>query len=203
MNDYLPRDATIDILLPVEPTTMISIPIINSAIPKKTDTNTAPAKGDVITKKDKAMAKAPAPMLNPLAQTGPSLLPSPFTTWEMPANSKPMPNMIITNTAVCTGYPTAIEPKMTASAPSPTVPHRDLFATNIPLIIFSIPTMIKIMPVRYTIVATVIPGCMNTNMDNMIARTPRPIIYATLPTRGIRITHLIEYYNNVTYLTKS
>ena len=38
---------------------MISIPIINSAIPKKTDTNTAPAKGNAITKKDKAMAKAP------------------------------------------------------------------------------------------------------------------------------------------------
>jgi hypothetical protein len=51
------------ILLPVAPTTMIS----NSAIPKKIDTNTAPAKGDAITKKDIAMAKAPAPMLNPLA----------------------------------------------------------------------------------------------------------------------------------------
>jgi hypothetical protein len=49
---------------------MISIPIINSAIPKKTDTNTAPAKGDAITKKDIAIAKAPAPMLNPLAQPG-------------------------------------------------------------------------------------------------------------------------------------
>jgi hypothetical protein len=49
----------------------------------KTDTNTAPAYGDAITKKDKAMAKAPAPMLNPLAQTGLSLLPSPFTTWEI------------------------------------------------------------------------------------------------------------------------
>jgi len=40
------------------------------AIPKKIDTNTAPAKGDAITKKDMAMAKAPAPMLNPLAQRG-------------------------------------------------------------------------------------------------------------------------------------
>ncbi|MGA9154958.1 MAG: hypothetical protein WBZ36_30610 [Candidatus Nitrosopolaris sp.] len=58
MKDYLPRDATIDILLPVDPTTMISIPIINSAIPKKTDTNTAPTYGDAITKKDEAMAKA-------------------------------------------------------------------------------------------------------------------------------------------------
>ena len=47
---------------------MISIPIIISAIPKKIDTNTAPAKGDAITKKDIAMAKAPTPMLNPLAQ---------------------------------------------------------------------------------------------------------------------------------------
>ena len=58
------------ILLPVAPTTMISIPIINSAIPKKMDTNTAPAKGDAITKKDIAMARAPAPMLNPLVQPG-------------------------------------------------------------------------------------------------------------------------------------
>ncbi|MFZ0224775.1 MAG: hypothetical protein WAM42_24085 [Candidatus Nitrosopolaris sp.] len=47
---------------------MISIPIINSATPKKIDTNTEPAKGDAITKKDIAIAKAPAPMLNPLAQ---------------------------------------------------------------------------------------------------------------------------------------
>jgi hypothetical protein len=52
---------------------MTSIHIINSAIPKKTDTNTEPAKGDAITKNDKAMAKAPAPMLNPLVQPGLSL----------------------------------------------------------------------------------------------------------------------------------
>jgi hypothetical protein len=81
---------------------MISIPIINSAIPKKTDTNTAPAKGDAITKKDIAMAKAPAPMLNPLAQPGLWLLPIPYTTWEIPRNSKPNPNINITNTAVDT-----------------------------------------------------------------------------------------------------
>jgi hypothetical protein len=49
---------------------MISIPIINSAIPKKTYTNAAPAKVDAITKKDIAMAKAPTPMLNHLAQPG-------------------------------------------------------------------------------------------------------------------------------------
>ena len=61
---------TVCILLPVTPTAMISIPIINNAIPKKIDTNTAPAKGDAITKKDIAIAKAPAPMLNPLAQPG-------------------------------------------------------------------------------------------------------------------------------------
>jgi hypothetical protein len=146
------------ILLPVHPTAMISIPIIKSAIPKKRDTNTAPAYGDAIIKKDKAMAKAPAPMLNPLAQPGLSLLLTPFTTWEIPANSKPMPNIIITNTAVCTGYPTAIEPKMRANTPRPTVPQRDLFFTNIPLIIFSIPTMIKIMPAKYTIETTVMPG---------------------------------------------
>jgi hypothetical protein len=137
-------EVTIDILLPVDPTTMISIPIINSAIPKNTDTNTAPAYGDAITKKDKAMAKGPAP-LNPLAQPGPSLLPSPFTVWEIPMKSKPNPSINITSTAVDTGYPTAIEPKMRASTTSPTVPHRDLFATNIPPIIFSIPTMIRII----------------------------------------------------------
>ena len=97
---------------------MTSIPIISSAIPKKRDTKTAPAYGDANIKKDKAMAKAPAPILNPLDQPGLSLLPSPFTTWEIPANSKPMPNIIITNTAACTGYPTAIEPKMRASTPS-------------------------------------------------------------------------------------
>jgi hypothetical protein len=67
---YLPRDGIIDILLPVDPTTMISIPIINSAIPKKTDTNTAPAYGDAITKKDKAMAKAPALSRNKVLPTG-------------------------------------------------------------------------------------------------------------------------------------
>jgi hypothetical protein len=41
------------------------------------DTNTAPAKGDAITKKDIAMDNAPAPMLNPLAQPGLWLLPIP------------------------------------------------------------------------------------------------------------------------------
>ena len=55
------------ILLPVHPTAMTSIPIINSAIPKKRDTKTAPACGDANTKNDRAMAKAPAPMPNPLA----------------------------------------------------------------------------------------------------------------------------------------
>ena len=163
------------ILLPVTPTTIISIPIIISAIPKKIDTNKAPAKGDAITKKDIAMAKAPAPMLNPLAQPGLWHLPIPYTTWEIPMNSKPNPSINITNTAVDTGAATAIEPNIMASTPRPTAPHRDLFATNIPLIIFSIPTIIKIMPARYIIVVTVIPGCMNTKMDNMIARTPRPI----------------------------
>jgi hypothetical protein len=49
---------------------MTSIPIIKSAIPKKRDTKKAPAYGDTNIKKDKAMAKAPAPMLNPLAQPG-------------------------------------------------------------------------------------------------------------------------------------
>ena len=97
---------------------MISIPIINSAIPKKTDTNTAPAKEDAITKKDIAMAKAPAPMLNPLAQPGLWLLPIPYTTWEIPMKSKPNPNINITNTAVDTGADTAIEPKMRASTSS-------------------------------------------------------------------------------------
>ena len=107
---FLPPAGFNCILLPVTPTAMISIPIINSAIPKNTDTNTAPAKGDAITKKDIAIAKAPAPMLNPLAQPGLWLLPNPYTTWEIPANNKPMPNIIITNTPVDTGYPTAIEP---------------------------------------------------------------------------------------------
>src|SRR5215831_6082850 len=115
------------ILLPVHPTAMISIPIIKNAIPKNRDTNAAPAYGDAIIKKDIAIAKAPAPILNPLVQPGLSLLPSPFTTWKIPANSKPMPNIIIANTAACTGYPTAIEPKMRASTPSPTVPQRELF----------------------------------------------------------------------------
>jgi hypothetical protein len=40
------------------------LPIINSAIPKKRDTRTAPAYGDAITKNDRAMAKAPAPHHN-------------------------------------------------------------------------------------------------------------------------------------------
>jgi hypothetical protein len=43
------------------------------SIPKTTDTNTAPAKEDSITEKDRAIVKAPAPMLNALAQTGLSL----------------------------------------------------------------------------------------------------------------------------------
>jgi hypothetical protein len=100
---------------------MISIPIINSAIPKKTDTKTAPAKGDAITKKDIAMAKAPAPMLNPLTHPGLWLVPIPYTTWEIPRNSKPNPNINITNTAVDTGAATAIEPNIMATTPSPTV----------------------------------------------------------------------------------
>jgi hypothetical protein len=153
---------------------MISIPIINSATHKKIDTNTEPAKGDAITKKDIAIAKAPAPMLNPLAQPGPWLLPIPYTIWEIPMKSKPNPNINITNTAVDTGAATAIEPNIMASTPRPTAPHRDLFTTNIPLIIFSIPTTIKIIPSMYIIEAIVIPGCTKTNPDNIMARTPRP-----------------------------
>ena len=34
--------------------------------------------------------------------------------------------------------------------------------------------MIKIIPAKYMIETTVIPGCMNTSMDNMIAIAPRP-----------------------------
>jgi hypothetical protein len=49
-----------------------------------------------------------------------------------------------------------------------------LFATNNPLIIFSIPTTIKIIPAIYIIETIVIPGCTKTNTDNMMPRTPRP-----------------------------
>ncbi|HYA84128.1 MAG TPA: hypothetical protein VEH06_11870 [Candidatus Bathyarchaeia archaeon] len=38
--------------------------------------------------------------------------------------------IIITNTAVCTGYPTAIEPKMRASTPRPTVSHTRIELTE-------------------------------------------------------------------------
>ena len=76
---------------------------------------------------------------------------------------------------MCKGYPKAMEPKISASIPSPMVPHRDLFVINIPLIIFSIPTIIKIMPSMNMIESIVIPGCTKTNIDNMIAITPRPI----------------------------
>lgn len=84
--------------------------------------------------------------------------------WDIPTNSKPMPNIIKTNTAVDTGAATAMEPKIRASTPRPTAPHRDLFAINIPLIIFSIPTMIKIIPSMYIIETIVIPGCTKTNI---------------------------------------
>jgi hypothetical protein len=96
----MPLDGIVCILLPITPTAMISIPIINSAIPKKIDTNTEPAKGDAVTKKDIAMAKARAPMLNPLAQPGLWLLPTPYTTWEIPRSSKPNPNINITTISV-------------------------------------------------------------------------------------------------------
>ena len=109
-------------------------------------------------------------MLNPLVHTGLWLLPTPYTIWDIPANSKPMPNIINTNTAVDTGAATTMEPK-----PRPTAPHRDLFTINIPLIIFSIPTMIKIISSMYIIEIIVIPGCTRTNMDNIMATTPRPI----------------------------
>ena len=85
-----------------------------------------------------------------------------------------MPNIIKTNTAVDTGAATAMEPKIRASTPRPTAPHRDLFVTNIPLMIFLIPTTIKIIPSMYIIEAIVIPGCTKTNPDNIMARTPRP-----------------------------
>ena len=100
------------------------------------------------------------------------LLPIPYR--EIPRNSKPNPNINITNTAVDTGAATAIEPNIMARTPRPIAPHRDLFATNIPLIIFSIPTTIKTMPAMYIIEAIVIPGCTKTNTDNIMARTPRP-----------------------------
>jgi len=70
------------------------------------------------------MAKAP------LAQPGLWLLPILYTTWEIPMNSKPNPNINKTNKAVDTGAATAIEPKMRANTPTPTAPHHDLFATK-------------------------------------------------------------------------
>lgn len=51
--------------------------------------------------------------------------------------------MNIINTVVDTGYHIAIEPSTMANAPTSTARHRDLFATNIPLI-FSNPPTIKI-----------------------------------------------------------
>jgi hypothetical protein len=157
---------------------MISIPIIKSAIPNMRETKTAPAKGDTITRNDNAIARAPAPMLNPLAHPGLWLLPTPYTIWDIPTNNKPKLNIIKTNTAVDTGAATAMEPKIRASTPRPTAPHRDLFAINIPLIIFSIPTMIKIIPSMYIIETIVIPGCTKTNIDNIMATTPSPIATA-------------------------
>lgn len=136
--------------------------------------NTAPAYGDTMTRNDMAIARAPAPILNPLAQPGLSLLPKPYTIWAIPLNSKPIPKNIITKTAVWTGNPTAMEPKMRASTPRPTVLHFEVLFSKIPLMIFSIPTMIRIKPSMYMIVTIVIPGCINTSMDNMIAKAPRP-----------------------------
>jgi hypothetical protein len=92
----------------------------------------------------------------------------------MPANNRPTPGITITKTPVLIGNTIAKEPKMRASTPRPTVPHFDPRLSNIPLIIFSSPTMIKVMPIMYTSVATVIPGCMNTSIEKIIAKTPRP-----------------------------
>ena len=126
---------------------MISIPSISSATPIMKDRKTAPKKGANITKKDKTIAKAPTPTLAPLTQPGPCLSPPrPDIICEMPTNNNPSPAKNIANIAVLTGNAITMIPKMSASAPSPTVPQRDLPPSNIPLMIFSRPTIIKIMP---------------------------------------------------------
>ncbi len=125
---------------------MISIPSINSATPIIKDRKTAPKKGENITKKDKTIAKAPTPTLAPFTQPGACFSPIPDITCEIPANSNPTPATIIANMPVLTGNATTMIPKISASTPSPTVPQRDLPPSNIPLMIFSRPTIIKIMP---------------------------------------------------------
>jgi hypothetical protein len=75
---------------------------------------------------------------------------------------------------VLIGNTRAMDPNMRASTPRPTVPHFDPCLTNNPLMTFSIPTMINVMPIMYTSVTTVIPGCMNTSIEKIIAKTPRP-----------------------------
>lgn len=165
---------------------MISIPNINSAIPNikdtRKDTKIVPKRGDAIINPDKAIAITPAPMLNPLVQPRLCLSTTPRIIRAIPTNSKAIANKIITNTAVWTGYPTAIEPKMRDRTPSPTVPHRDLFAPNpnIPVIISNIPRTIKVIPSMYIIENSVIPGCTITNIDNMMAMAPRPICTARI-----------------------
>ena len=134
------------ILDPFTPTAIISIPSINSATPIMTDRNTAPKMGEDITKKDNTIAKAPTPTLAPFTQPGLCFSPMPDITCEIPANSNPTPAKIIANIAVLTGNAISMIPKISASTPSPTVPQRNLPPSNIPLMIFSSPTIIKIMP---------------------------------------------------------
>ena len=125
---------------------MISIPSISSATPIMRDRNTAPKNGENITKKDNTIAKAPTPTLAPFTQPGPSFCPTPDITCEIPMNNNPTPAKIIATVAVLTGNAITMIPKISPSTPSPTVPQRDLPPSNNPLMIFSRPTIIKIMP---------------------------------------------------------
>jgi hypothetical protein len=157
---------------------MISMPIINRAIPSNMPTRAAPITGDAIITKANTIAITPAAILNILDQLRLVLSAIPWITLAIPSISKAIASNIIKNAVVPTGNDRTIIDNIITIIPRPMLPQRDLLGINIPLKTFSIPTINKIIATILTNKTTDNAGEASTNIDIITAITPRPICAA-------------------------
>ena len=157
---------------------MISMPIINRAIPSNMPIRAAPITGDAIITKANIIAITPAAILNILNQLRLVLSPIPWITLAIPSISKAIASKIIKNAVVPTGNDRTIIDNIITIIPRPMLPQRDLLGINIPLKTFSIPTTNNIIATNMTNETTVNAGETRTDIDIITAITPRPICAA-------------------------
>ena len=105
---------------------MISMPIINRAIPSNMPTRAAPITGDAIITRANTIAITPAAILNILDQLRLVLSAIPWITLAIPSISKAIASKIIKNAVVPTGNDRTMIDNIITIIPRPTLPQRDL-----------------------------------------------------------------------------